>query len=128
MPKTIVCRSIASTYRFWFSVFGRIVRPRRDRMLRLSTSAGRSASPACSIPSECRMESAVRVCPAATSSSSSSNSRTARALSAGSPLIVISLPRTWMSLASASSMILSSSSREPSRPTMACEPGTTILV
>ena len=49
MPKTIVCRSIASTYRFWFSVLGRIVRPRLDRMLRLSTSAGRSASPACSI-------------------------------------------------------------------------------
>ena len=42
MPKMIVCLSIDSTYRFWFSVLGRIVRPRLDRMLRLSTSAGRS--------------------------------------------------------------------------------------
>ena len=42
MPKMIVCLSIDSTYRFWFSVFGRIVRPRLDRMFSDSTSAGRS--------------------------------------------------------------------------------------
>ncbi len=42
MPKTMVWSSIASTYRFWFSVFGRIVRPRFERMLRVRTSAGRS--------------------------------------------------------------------------------------
>jgi hypothetical protein len=42
MPKTIVCLSMASTYRFWFSVLGRMVRPRLLRMLRLRTSADRA--------------------------------------------------------------------------------------
>jgi hypothetical protein len=33
---------MASTYRFWLSVFGRMVRPRLDRMSRFRTSAGRA--------------------------------------------------------------------------------------
>ncbi len=45
MPKTIVCLSMASTYRFWLSVLGRIVRPRLDRMFCVSTSAGVSSPP-----------------------------------------------------------------------------------
>ena len=49
MPKVMVCLSIESTYRFWFSVLGRIERPRLERMLRLSTSAGRSVVSARSI-------------------------------------------------------------------------------
>ena len=49
MPKTTVCLSMASTYRFWFSVFGRMVLPRVDKMLWVSTSAGRASSRAVSI-------------------------------------------------------------------------------
>src|SRR4029079_530049 len=49
MANTIVCLSIASAYRFWFSVLGRMVRPRADRMPTVSTSAGRTARSAPSI-------------------------------------------------------------------------------
>src|SRR3954464_12006509 len=59
---------------------------------------------------------------------SSSNSLAARSTSARSPVMVISLPRTWMSLVNARSMMRSSSSLEPSSPTMLCAPGTTIRV
>ena len=57
--------------------------PRRDRMFRLSTSAGRSPLSAVSMPYTRDTESGVRFCPDLMSSSSSSNSRTAVALSAG---------------------------------------------
>src|SRR3954452_16455349 len=59
---------------------------------------------------------------------SSSNSFAARSTSARSPVMVISLPRTWMSLVNARSMRRSSSSLEPSSPTMLCAPGTTMRV
>ncbi len=52
MPNTMVLASIASTYRFWFNVFGRIVRPRLDRMFRVRTSAGRSAVCERSMPTD----------------------------------------------------------------------------
>src|SRR6478672_6166066 len=102
--------------------------PRRDRMLRLSTSAGRSAESAVSIPSAWPTASGVRFWPARMSSNSSSNNRTAMALSAGAPVMVISLPRTWMSLSSFVSITRSNSSREPSKATIACSPGTTRVV
>ena len=76
-----------------------MVRPRRERMLRVSTSAGRSALPCSSMPTVRRTASVVSVSPFSISSSSSAKSRSARALSAGAPVMVISLPRTWMSLA-----------------------------
>ncbi len=42
------------------------------------------------------------------------------------PVMVISLPRTWMSLSNARSMMRSSSSRDPRRLTIECAPGTTM--
>src|SRR5690606_40702270 len=44
-PNTTVYWSMASTYRFWFNVLGRIVRPRRDKTFMLRTSAGESELP-----------------------------------------------------------------------------------
>ena len=53
IPKTMVFSSIASTYCFWPSVFGRIVRPRLDTMFIVRTSAGRSFVWARNILIEC---------------------------------------------------------------------------
>ncbi len=49
---------------------------------------------------------------------SSSNSAVTRAVSAGAPVAVISLPRTWMSASNSRSITCSSSSPEPSRLTI----------
>ena len=81
MPKVIVCLSIESTYRFWFSVLGRIERPRLLRMLRLSTSAGRSVVSARSIASTRSTVSLVTPWPVRMIATSSSSSRSARAIS-----------------------------------------------
>src|SRR5690625_7230725 len=42
IPNTTVLASIASTYSFWPTDLGLMVRPRLDRMFIVSTSAGRS--------------------------------------------------------------------------------------
>src|SRR6266545_4806611 len=128
MANRTVCWSIASTYRFWPSVFGRMVRPRRDRMLRVRTSAGRSVVPSESMPTVRRTASSVRVWPFSISSSSSVKMRSANALSPAAPVMVISLPRTCTSLTTARSMSRNSSSRAPSSFTMVCGSSTVILV
>ena len=64
-----------------------MVRPRRDRMLSVSTSAGRSAVPCSSMPTVRRTASAVSVSPFSMSSSSSVKRRSAGALSAGAPVM-----------------------------------------
>src|SRR6266702_3999944 len=114
MPNTIVFESIASTYRFWFSVLGRMVRPRRDTMSRLRTSAGDSAAPADSIATVRRTASGPMCWPRSARMTSSENTRSANATSAGGPDSVTSLPRTWTSAASSSSATLRFSSLEPS--------------
>ena len=94
MAKTIVCESMASTYRFWFSVFGRIVRPRADRMSSVSTSSGRAAGRLRSIETVCSTTSADSSVPLVTSLVSSPKSRATSAVSVSGPVTVISLPRT----------------------------------
>ncbi len=92
MPKTIVFLSIASTYRFWLRVLGRMVRPRLERMFWVSTSAGVSGpSPlpfalALSMAIERSTASSVIGCPVRSTSIISSNSRWMRATSAASPI------------------------------------------
>jgi hypothetical protein len=75
-----------------------------------------------------RTASAVSVSPFWIISRSSLKIRSTRALSPAVPVMVISLPRTWTSLARAFSMTVSSSSRLPRRLTIECAPGTTIFV
>src|SRR3954464_7009333 len=118
MPNTMVCASIASTYRFWFSVFGRIVLPRRDRMSRVSTSAGDSPSLPVSIATLCRTTSGVSGWLLAAIAISSEMTRSAHATSPGSPVRVSALPRAWMSAARMLSNARRFSSAEPRRPTM----------
>ena len=118
MANTIVCLSIASAYRFWFSVLGRIVRPRADRMPTVSTSAGRTPRSARSMAAVRSTASAVRSVPLRSNSTSSSKSAVTKAVSAGFPVAVISLPRTWMSALNSRSITCSSSSPEPSRLTI----------
>ena len=118
MANTIVCLSIASAYRFWFSVLGRMVRPRADKMPTVSTSAGRTPRSARSMAAVRSTASAVRSVPLRSSSTSSSKSAVTRAVSAGFPVAVISLPRTWMSASNSRSITCSSSSPEPSRLTI----------
>lgn len=126
MPKTMVCLSIASTYRFWLTVFGRMVRPREDRMSRDRTSAGRSVA----IRSMWMLRSTASgdsSAPEPTNSISSSKRRTTTPLSSGLPVMVISLPRTWMSALKAPSMTRRSSSPDPRRLTIGCPSGMTTL-
>ncbi len=92
MPKTIVFLSIASTYRFWLRVLGRMVRPRLERMFWVSTSAGVSAGPspfplalALSMAIERSTASSVIGCPVRSTSIISSNSRWISATSAAAP-------------------------------------------
>src|ERR1700746_2849961 len=85
MANTIVCLSIASAYRFWFSVLGRIVRPRADRMPTVSTSAGRTPRSARSMAAVRSTASAVRSVPLRSSSTSSANSAGTRAGPARGP-------------------------------------------
>ena len=113
MPKTIVFWSIASTYFFWFSVFGRMVRPRLLRMLRLSTSAGRSCVSVRSMPMERSTVSAVSPWPVRTMATSSSSSRSTSATSAGAPVTVSWLPRAWTAASNASSTMRRYSSPGP---------------
>ncbi len=56
MPKITVCLSMASTYRFWLSVLGRMVRPREERMFWVRTSAGVSSGP---VPSSLALSMAI---------------------------------------------------------------------
>lgn len=133
MPKTTVCLSIASTYRFWLSVLGRIVRPREDRMFCVSTSAGVSGpspspfSLALSMAIERSTASSVIGCPVRSTSIISANRRWITAMSAGAPTALISLPRTCMSAAGkALSITRSRESPEPSTITMGCWAGTVI--
>ena len=58
---------------------------------------------------------------------SSSKSAVIRVFSAGLPVTVISLPRTWMSAPKACSITCKSSSPEPSRLTIGYSSGITIL-
>ena len=127
-PKTIVWLSMASTYFFWLAVLGLMVRPRPDRMFIDRTSAGREPSPWRSIPRLRSTASPVSTSPLASSASSCSNSSTPSALSLAEPVSVISLPRTWTSLSSTRSTVVRTSSRLPSRVTMDCSAGTTILL
>ncbi len=133
MPKTMVCLSIASTYRFWFSVLGRMVRPREDRMFCVSTWAGvswPSLSPfslALSMAIERSTASSVIGCPVRSTSIISSNTRWMRATSWVSPTALISFPRTWMSAAGkAVSITRRRESPDPSTVTMGCWAGTVI--
>ena len=108
MPNTMVCSSIASTYRFWLSVFGRMVRPRREMMFSPSTWLGDSAAdPAgpgsASMPIVRRTASGVITEPDSCSASSSRMVRSAKATSSALPRRVTRLPRTWMSAARFSS-------------------------
>ncbi len=125
MPKVIVCLSIESTYRFWFSVFGRIERPRLLRMFRLSTSAGRSVVSARSMWSTRSTVSTVTPWPVRMIVTSSSRSRSARAISPGSPVSVTWLPRTCTSALNAFSRRARCSSPGPRRLTMLMLFGTT---
>src|SRR6516225_7538031 len=118
MQNTIVWLSIASTYRFWFTVLGRTMRPRADRMSRGSTSAGRTPDLRRSIGTIRPTALAVSSAPPATSAVSSENNSATRAVSAGEPEMVISLPRTWISASNEPSITRSSSSPEPSRLTI----------
>src|SRR5215510_7675078 len=127
MQKTIVCWSMASTYRFWLSVLGRIVRPREDRMSRVSTSAGRTPDLRRSMGTIRSTAPAVSSAPPASRAVSSSNSSATTAVSAGAPEIVISLPRTWMSASNEFSITRSNSSPDPSRATIECSSGMTTL-
>src|SRR5215469_657104 len=127
MQKTIVCWSMASTYRFWLSVLGRIVRPREDRMSRVSTSAGRTPDLRRSMGTIRSTAPAVSSAPPASRAVSSSNSSATTAVSAGPPEIVISLPRTWISASNEFSITRSSSSPDPSRATIECSSGMTTL-
>src|SRR4051795_5836501 len=97
-------------------------------MLSESTSAGRSSVCWRSIVKDRCTASAVSTSPRSSRVISSSNSWAARSTSAWSPVMVISLPRTWMSQVNARSIKRSSSSLEPRRATIECAPGTTILV
>src|SRR5690349_21392477 len=105
-----------------------MVLPRRERMLRVSTSAGRSVVPCSSMAAVRRTASTLSVSPFSISSMSSENRRSAVALSAGAPVMVISLPRTWMSLARVRSTRRRISSLAPSRFTMIFGSETEILV
>ncbi len=126
IAKTIVCLSIASTYRFWLSVFGRMVRPLLDRMSRVSTSTGRAPDLRRSMATLRWTTSAVTSVPLVISVVSSSKSSPMIAASLADPVTVISLPRTWMSESNSSSITWSSSSRDPSRLTIECGSGITI--
>jgi len=81
--------SIASTYFFWFTVLGRIVRPRLLKMLRLSTSAGRSFVSVRSIAIARSTVSGVIPWPVAMMAANSSIRRSTSATSADSPRRVI---------------------------------------
>src|SRR3712207_3764685 len=97
-------------------------------MSRLRTSAGRSEPPARSIPMTRRTESGRSTWPVPSSAISSSNTATAKALSAGWPVTAISLPRTWTSVSTSFSTRRSNSSPEPSRATIDTESGTVMVV
>src|SRR5690349_14343683 len=105
-----------------------MVLPRRERMLRVSTSAGRSVVPCSSMAAVRRTASTLSVSPFSISSMSSENRRSAVALSAGAPVMVISLPRTCTSLVRVRSMCRRISSLAPSRFTMIFGSETEILV
>ena len=99
MPNTIVC----AVDRVDVALLVQRLRPDRAAAAGqdVQASAPRPAARRCRCPSiadAAPTASAVEVSPRSSSSISSSNSRAARAFSAGSPVIVISLPRTWMSL------------------------------
>src|ERR1700722_7182469 len=118
---------MASAYRFWLRVLGRMVRPRADRMPTVSTSAGRTPRSARSMAAVRSTASAVRSVPLRSSSRSSSNRAVTKAVSAGLPVAVISLPRTWMSALNSRSITCRSSSPDPSRLTMEWSAGITIF-
>ncbi|EUA87635.1 phoH-like domain protein [Mycobacterium ulcerans str. Harvey] len=96
---------------------GRIVFPRRDRMSRVSTSAGDSLPAPTSIATLWRTTSGVNGCPLATIATSSETARSAMATSAGSPARVTVLPRTCRLAVKVRSSALKFSSAEPSKPT-----------
>ena len=93
----------------------------------VSTSAGRTPRSARSMAAVRSTASALRLVPLRSSSRSSSNSSVTRAVSAGLPVAVISLPRTWMSALNSRSITCSSSSPEPSRLTIEWSAGITIF-
>ena len=93
----------------------------------VSTSAGRTPRSARSIAAVRSTASAVRSVPLRRSSRSSSNRSATRAVSAGLPVAVISLPRTWMSALNSRSITCSSSSPDPSRLTIERSAGITIF-
>src|SRR5579875_3552814 len=93
----------------------------------VSTSAGRTPRSARSIAALRSTASGVSSAPLLSSSTSSSKKAVTRAVSAGVPVAVISLPRTWMSAANSRSITCSSSSPEPSRLTIEWPGGITIL-
>ncbi len=128
IANTIVCLSIASTYCFWFSVFGRIVRPRFDRMFSVSTSAGRVSSAERNMLIDRSTASSVSGCPVRSTSTISPNSFWISSTSPRFPVTVISLPRTWMSASgNAFSITFSNASPEPSRLTIVYWAGMTIF-
>ncbi|COX32321.1 Uncharacterised protein [Mycobacterium tuberculosis] len=99
------------------SVLGRIVFPRRDKMSRVSTSAGDSLPVPTSMATLWRTTSGVSDWPLATIAISSEITRSASATSAGSPQRVTALPRTCRSALSVRSRARRFSSAEPSKPT-----------
>src|SRR5919204_278948 len=127
MPKTTVLLRIASTYRFCPIVLGLTLRPRAVSTASPKTADGRTASPSRTMAIERPTVSLVRASPRSSRLISSSNRRATRSASAGSPVMVISLPRTNTELSKAASISLSSSSRVPSRLTIEWFPGTSTL-
>src|SRR5439155_2967055 len=117
---------MASMYRFCPSVFGPRGRPRVVRRTSPNTSDGRPSS-SLIMSMVLPTDSFVSVWPWPRMVRSSSNSRATFSASISSPVIVISLPRTWMCEEKASSTNLRSSSRCPRRATMDWLPGTRIF-
>src|SRR6266516_3707581 len=126
MANVTVDLRMASMYRFCPSVFGPRCRPRVVRRTSPNTSDGRPSS-SLIMSMVLPTDSLVSVCPWPRMVRSSSNSRATFSASISSPVIVISLPRTWMCEENASSTNLRSSSRCPRRATMDWLPGTRIF-
>src|SRR6266540_4310123 len=126
MANVTVDLRMASMYRFCPSVFGPRGLPRVVRRTSPNTSDGRPSS-SLIMSMVLPTDSFVSVCPWPRMVRSSSNSRATFSASISSPVIVISLPRTWMREEKASSTNLRSSSRCPRRATMDWLPGTRIF-
>ena len=87
-------------------------------MSRLSTSAGDCPEPSVSMRTLCRTRSGFSSVPRRTTPTNSDSTRSAIAMSAGSPVSVTALPRTWMSAARCDSSSLRFLSPAPSSPKM----------